>query len=88
MRWPIQSQLLVPMLTVVVLAIALASLGNAYFDGRRARQTQEENLGRVVATLTEARSRDRYVLKLMNGFSAPNLSCSTETVAPSDHAPN
>ena len=55
MRWPIQFQLLLPMLTVVVLAIALASLGSAYFGGRRARQAQEESLRRVVATLTEAR---------------------------------
>ena len=44
MRWPIQFQLLVPMLSVVVLAIALASLGSAYFGGRRARQAQEESL--------------------------------------------
>ena len=49
MRWPIQSQLLLPMLTVVVLAIALASLGSAYFGGMRARRSQEESLRRVVA---------------------------------------
>lgn len=70
MRWPIQFQLLLPMLTVVVLAIALASLGSAYLGGRRARQAQEESLRRVVATLTEAPfPLSEYVLKLMSGLS-------------------
>lgn len=70
MRWPIQFQLLLPMLTVVVLAIALASAGGAYFGVRRARQTQEESLRRVVATLTEAPfPLSEYVLKLMSGLS-------------------
>jgi signal transduction histidine kinase len=70
MRWPIQFQLLVPILTVVVLAIALASLGSAYFVARRARQAQEDSLRRVVATLTEAPfPLSEYVLKLMSGLS-------------------
>lgn len=54
MRWPIQYQLLTPMLAVVVAAIALASVGSAYFVGRWARQSQEESLARVVNALTEA----------------------------------
>lgn len=54
MRWPIQIQLLLPTLSVVVLAIALASATAAYFGARRAASQEEENLHRVVATLTEA----------------------------------
>ncbi len=70
MRWPIQFQLLLPMLTVVVLAIALASLGSAYFGGMRARQAQEESLRRVVATLTEAWfPLSEPVLRQMSGLS-------------------
>jgi len=70
MRWPIQTQLLLPMLTVVVGAIALASLGSAYFGGLRARQVQEEHLDRVVATLTEARfPLTQPVLGQMSGLS-------------------
>ena len=70
MRWPIQFQLLLPMLTVVVLAIVLASLGSAYFGGMRARQAQEDNLCRVVATLTEAPfPPTEQVLRMMGGFS-------------------
>jgi hypothetical protein len=53
MRWPIQFQLLLPTLSVVVLAIVLASGVSAYFGGKRARQAQEESLRRVVTTLTE-----------------------------------
>ena len=53
MRWPIQFQLLLPTLSVVVLAIVLASGVSAYFGGRRVRQAQEESLQRVVATLTK-----------------------------------
>jgi len=70
MRWPIQSQLLLPMLTVVVLAIVLASLGSAYYGGVRARQSQEESLHRVVTTLTEARfPLSEPVLRQMGGLS-------------------
>jgi signal transduction histidine kinase len=70
MRWPIQFQLLVPMLTVVVLAIALASLGSAYLGGRRARQAQEDSLRRVVVTLTEAWfPLSESVLRQMSGLS-------------------
>jgi signal transduction histidine kinase len=54
MRWPIHIQLLLPTLSVVVLAITLASAAMAYFGARRASRQEEENLRRVVATLTEA----------------------------------
>lgn len=70
MRRPIQFQLLLPMLTVVVLAIALASLGSAYFGGMRAKQAQDESLRRVVATLTEAWfPLSESVLRQMSGLS-------------------
>jgi len=70
MRWPIQIQLLLPMLTVVVLAIVLASAVSAYLGGKHARETQEENLRRVVATLSEARfPLSDPVLRQMSGLS-------------------
>jgi signal transduction histidine kinase len=70
MRWPIQFQLLLPTLSVVVLAIVLASGVSAYFGGRRARQAQEESLQRVVATLAEAQfPLSEPVLRQMSGLS-------------------
>jgi signal transduction histidine kinase len=70
MRWPIQIQLLLPMLTVVVLAIVLASGVSAYLGGKRARQVRDENLQRVVATLSEARfPLSTPVLRQMSGLS-------------------
>ena len=54
MRRPIQIQLLVPTLSVVVLAIALASGAGGYFGAIRQRQSQEENLRRVVSYLTKS----------------------------------
>ena len=53
MRRPIQIQLLVPTLSVVVLAIALASGASGYFGAMRQRQSQEESLRRVVSSLTK-----------------------------------
>ncbi|MGA2254387.1 MAG: HAMP domain-containing sensor histidine kinase [Thermoguttaceae bacterium] len=55
MRRPIQIQLLVPTLSVVVLAIALASGASGYFGAMRERRSQEDSLRRVVSTLTEGR---------------------------------
>lgn len=58
------------MLTVVVLAIALASLGSAYFGGMRARHAQDESLRRVTATLTEGGfPLNEWVLRQMSGLS-------------------
>lgn len=54
MRWPIQVQLLLPMLCVVLLAIVLASGATAYWGSIWAHRQEEENVRRVVATLTEA----------------------------------
>ena len=70
MRWPIQIQLLLPMLSVVVMAIVLASGVDAYLDGKNARAAQDENLRRVVATLSEAKfPLSDPVLRQMSGLS-------------------
>ncbi len=70
MRWPVQIQLLLPTLSVVVLAIALASATTAYFGARRASRQEEENLRRVVATLMEATfPLTERVLRQMSGLS-------------------
>ena len=70
MRRPIQIQLLVPTLSVVVLAIVLASGASGYFGAMRQRQSQEESLRRVVATLTEGRfPLTESVLQQMSGLS-------------------
>ncbi len=70
MRRPIQIQLLVPTLSVVVLAIALASGASGYFGAMRQRQSQEESLRRVVSTLTEGRfPLTETVLRQMSGLS-------------------
>ncbi len=70
MRRPIQIQLLLPFLSVVLLAIVLACVTIAYLGTTRARGQQEENLRRVVGTLTEATFplTDR-VLRQMSGLS-------------------
>jgi signal transduction histidine kinase len=70
MRWPIQIQLLGPMLSVVVLAIVLATAAGAYWGALQARRVQEENLRRVVATLAEATfPLSDHVLRQMSGLS-------------------
>jgi len=70
MRRPIQIQLLVPTLSVVVLAIALASGASGYFGAIRERRSQEESLRRAVSTLTEGRFPfTEAVLRQMSGLS-------------------
>ena len=70
MRWPIQVQLLFPMLLVVVLSIGLASVTGGYLGSLRARQQQEEELRRMVATLSGATfPLTESVLRLMSGLS-------------------
>jgi signal transduction histidine kinase len=70
MRWPIQIQLLLPFLSVVLLAILLACVTIAYLGTTRARHQQEENLRRVVGTLTEATfPPTERVLQQMSGLS-------------------
>jgi len=74
MRWPIQIQLLLPVLSVVVMAIVLASAVSAYMGVEHARKTQDENLRRVVATLSEARfPLSEPVLRQMSGLSGADF---------------
>lgn len=54
MRWPIQRQLLVPMLLVIVLASTLSSGVSAWVGSRWARREESDRLARVVATLADA----------------------------------
>ncbi len=71
MRRPIQIQLLVPMLSVVVLAILLASGAGGYYSAMRQRQSQEDSLKRVVATLADGPHfpLTEEVLQQMSGLS-------------------
>ena len=54
MRWPLQRQSLVPVLSVVVAAFVVSSALTAYLAADWAARRQEENLKRVVHTLTDA----------------------------------
>ena len=70
MRWPIQIQLLLPVLSVVLLAIVLASGTSAYLDVARANRRQQEDLARVVGALTDAAfPLTDNVLRQMSGLS-------------------
>ena len=70
MRRPIQLQLLLPTLGVVVLAIVLASGTSAYLGAVRARQLQEEHLRRLAGTLRQAKfPLSEPVLRQMSGLS-------------------
>lgn len=70
MRWPIQIQLLLPVLSVVILAIVLASAATAWLGVWQARRQQEDNLKRVVTTLTSAPyAPTESVLKQMSRLS-------------------
>ncbi|MHB1037101.1 MAG: sensor histidine kinase [Pirellulales bacterium] len=53
MRWPIQIQILLPMMAIVLVATVAAALGSAYLGGVRAHREQEENLKRVAKTLAD-----------------------------------
>jgi signal transduction histidine kinase len=70
MRWPIQVQLLVPMLIVVTLGIVLSGLAGAHFGRRWAQAQQEQNLHRVVSALTDTvYPLNHTVLVKMRGLS-------------------
>ena len=70
MRWPIRLQLLLPILLVAIVALAMSSATSGYFGSRQVRRQQEDNLRRVIGTLTEATFplTDR-VLHQMRGLS-------------------
>jgi signal transduction histidine kinase len=74
MRWPIQLQLLVPMLSVVVLTIAVASGATAYWRVVQVRHQREEHLQRVAASLTDATfPLGGRVLRQMSGLAGAEL---------------
>jgi signal transduction histidine kinase len=70
MRWPIQIQLLLPMLAVVVVTIVLVSVVSSFLGVNHARSSQRENLRRVIATLSDASfPLSEPVLRQMKGLS-------------------
>lgn len=70
MRWPIQQQLLVPMLLVVLLASLLSSGVSAWVVSGRAKREEHDRLARVVATLSDANfPLQEAVLQKMAGLS-------------------
>jgi signal transduction histidine kinase len=74
MRWPLRSQLLLPVLAVVIVAILGSSVSSAYLAAEWARERQEESLARVVATLTDASfPLTESVLKKMSGLSGADF---------------
>jgi signal transduction histidine kinase len=74
MRWPLRSQLLLPVLAVVIVAILGSSILSAYLAAAWARERQEESLARVVATLTDASfPLTESVLIKMSGLSGADF---------------
>ena len=72
MRWPIHLQLLIPMVSVVLLASLLATAITAFWIALRVRTEQRESLRRVVKTLGEAAAQfplTENVLGQMSGLS-------------------
>ena len=70
MRWPIQRQLLVPMLLVIVLTSVLSSGVSAWVGSRWARREESDRLARVVATLSDANfPLQQSVLQKLAGLS-------------------
>ena len=72
MRWPIHLQLLIPMVSVVLLASLLATAITAFWIALRVRTEQRESLRRMVKTLGEAAAQfplTENVLGQMSGLS-------------------
>ena len=78
MRWPIHLQLLVPMVSVVLLASLLATAITASWIALRVRIEQRESLRRVVKTLGEAAfPLTENVLAQMSGLSGAEFVLTT-----------
>lgn len=74
MRWPIQRQLLAPMLLVVVVASVLSSGVSAWVGSLWARREETDRLARVVATLTDVSfPLQKPVLQKMAGLSGADF---------------
>ena len=70
MRWPIHYQLLLPMVSIVLMASFLATGITAYWIAIRVRGEQEEGLRRVAKTLSEAAfPLTEHVFAQMSGLS-------------------
>ncbi len=70
MRWPIQVQVLLSIVVVAAVALALSVAASSYFGSRQARRQQENDLRRVIGTLTEAHfPLTERVLEQMSGLS-------------------
>jgi len=96
MRWPVKFQLLLPMLGITVLAIVLTAAAAAYLGAAHVRRQQEQDLHRVVATLSESNfPLTEGVLRQMRGLSGAEfvrlddrqkIVASTMTVAEAERA--
>lgn len=74
MRRPIQQQLLVPMLVVVLAGVAVASMAGAWLGAKFAREQEQENLRRLAATLVDAGfPLSENVLRKMAGLSGADF---------------
>lgn len=74
MRRPIQQQLLVPMLVVVLAGVAVASLAGAWIGAKFARDQEQENLRRLARTLADAGfPLTENVLRQMAGLSGADF---------------
>jgi signal transduction histidine kinase len=74
MRRPIQQQLLVPMLVVVLAGVAVASLAGAWLGAKFAREQEQENLRRLAGTLVDAGfPLSENVLRKMAGLSGADF---------------
>ena len=70
MRRPIQQQLLIPMLVVVLAGVAVASLAGAWIGARFAREQEQDNVRRLAGTLADAGfPLTENVLRKMAGLS-------------------
>lgn len=74
MRRPIQQQVLIPMLVVVLAGVAVASLAGAWMGARFARDQERDNLQRLAGTLVDAGfPLSENVLQKMAGLSGADF---------------
>ncbi len=74
MRRPIQQQLLIPMLVVVLAGVAVASLAGAWIGAKFAREQEQDNLRRLAGTLADAGfPLTENVLRKMAGLSGADF---------------
>src|SRR5262249_2047864 len=74
MRRPIQQQLLVPMLVVVLAGVAVASIAGAWIGARSEREQEQEHLQRLAGTLADAGfPLSENVLRQMGGLSGADF---------------